>query len=184
MHDNIRTASAVDSFVSRSSAFEASVKAPHLHYAFECLDKDGNLKWTAEFDNLVTTAGLNYILGTGAVVAVAKYLGLVDGSGTPTFSASDTIGSHTGWTENTDYTQTARGTITWGSASAGSMSSSSAVTFSINATATIAGAFSVSDSTKGGTTTGTIYSEGAFTGGNKSVASGDTLNVSITLSFS
>ena len=158
------------------------INAPHLHYAFECRDAAGNLKWADEFDNLVTTAGLNYILATGSVAAVAAYMGLVDGGTTPTFAAADVITSHAGWTENTDYTQAARGTIAYSAASGGSMSTSAAVQFSINATATIAGGFSVSDSTKGGTTTGTIYSEGAFTGGNKAVASGDTLSVSLTLS--
>lgn len=32
------------------------------HYEIECLDKDGNLKWKEDFDNLVPTVGLNKFL--------------------------------------------------------------------------------------------------------------------------
>lgn len=155
--------------------------APRITYHFECRDKDGNLKWADSFTNLVTTQGKNYILGTGAASAIAKYLGLVDGGSAPTFAAADVLSSHAGWTENTGYSNAARITISWAAASAGSMATSAAATFNINATGTIAGAFSADNSTKGGTT-GNLYSEGSFTGGNKSVASGDTLNVSLTFS--
>lgn len=156
-------------------------RAPRIRYEFECYDKDGNLKWKDGFTNLVTTQGKDYILATGAASAIAKFLGLVDGAAAPTFAAADTLASHAGWTENTAYSNAARPTIGWAAPSAGSMSTSAAVAFNINATATIAGAFSADNSTKGGTA-GNLYSEGAFSGGNKSVASGDTVNVSLTLS--
>jgi hypothetical protein len=58
--------------------------------------------------------------------------------------------------------------------------SASKAQFSINATATIGGAFIVTNSTKGGTT-GILYGGGAFTEGNRSVVNGDTLNVTVTL---
>ena len=45
----------------------------------------------------------------------------------------------------------------------------------------IAGAFLISNSAKSGTS-GTLYSAGSFTGGNRSVANGDTLNVIYTAS--
>jgi hypothetical protein len=45
----------------------------------------------------------------------------------------------------------------------------------------VAGAFLTTDSTKSGTT-GILYSAGSFTGGNRSIASGDTLNVTYTAS--
>lgn len=157
------------------------VSAPRIRYEFKCFDKNGNLKWKDGFTNLVTTQGKNYILATGAATAIAKYMGLVDGGTTPTLAAADTLASHVGWTENTGYSQAARPTIGWGSASAGSVATSAAVAFSVTASGTIAGAFSADNSTKGGTT-GNLYSEGTFSGGNKSVANGDTLNVSLTLS--
>jgi len=65
-------------------------------------------------------------------------------------------------------------------ARAGSIDNSgSPAAFSINATATIAGMFMVTNSTKSGTS-GTLYSEGNFTQGNRSVVSGDTLNCTAT----
>jgi len=113
---------------------------------------------------------------------------LVDGGSSPTYNAADTMASHSGWTENTGYSNSTRPAPTWGSASASGGGagtagtgtiSTTATAFSINATGTIAGAFLVTNSTKGGTT-GTLYSAGSFTTGNRSVLSGDTLNVTYT----
>jgi hypothetical protein len=50
----------------------------------------------------------------------------------------------------------------------------------MNATATIAGAFLC---TVASGTSGVLFSAGDFTGGDKSVASGDTLNVTYTFSL-
>jgi hypothetical protein len=158
-----------------------SARAPRIRYALECRDRDGVLKWRDGFENLVTTQGQDYLLATGAASAIAKYMGLINGSSAPTLSAADTLASHAGWTEITGYSQTTRPAISWGAASGGSMASSAAVQFSITASATIAGAFTADNDTIGGTT-GNLYSEGTFSGGNKAVASGDTLNVSVTLS--
>lgn len=152
-------------------------------YTVECVDAEGNVKWSEMFKNLVTTAGKNDLLDkylAGATYTAAWYLGLVDGASTPTYAAADTAASHAGWTEAVPYSNAARPTPTWNSASAGSKSTT-ATAFNINATATIAGCFLISNSTKSGTT-GTLYSAGSFTGGNRSVASGDTLNVTYTAS--
>ena len=69
-----------------------------------------------------------------------------------------------------------------GSAGTGTIATS-ATAFSINSvvlpSGTIAGAFLTSNSTKGGST-GTLYSAGSFTTGNRTVLSGDTLNVTYT----
>lgn len=136
--------------------------------------------WRDSFVNLVVTAGKNDILShefTASAYTAAWYMGLVDGASAPTFAAADTMGSHSGWTENQSYSNSARPTLAFAAASGGSIALSSAAVFDINATATIAGGFFTTVSTKGGTT-GTLYSVGTFTGGNKAVASGDTLNVS------
>jgi hypothetical protein len=34
-------------------------------YTAECLDANGNVKWSEEFDNLVTTEGKNHLLNHG-----------------------------------------------------------------------------------------------------------------------
>jgi hypothetical protein len=156
-------------------------------YKFECFDKNGNLKWLEEVDNLVTTAGKNDILTKyfkGSSYTATWYVGLVDNASFSAYAAGDVIGSHAGWLESSAYSNTNRPTLTLGTASSGSIDNSASVAvFNINATATIRGAFIVTDNTKGGTSTGTIYSEADF-GASRSVVSGDTLNVTVTLTAS
>lgn len=90
------------------------------------------------------------------------------------------MASHSGWTEVTDYSQSVRQTLTLGTAAAGSIdNSASKASYSINATATVAGAFINSDSTKSGTS-GTLYGVVDFAS-SRSVISGDTLEVTVTL---
>lgn len=152
-------------------------------YVVECRGADGKLKWVDLIDNLVVTVGKNDLLDkyfAGSGYTAAWYMGLVDGSSAPTFAATDTMASHAGWTESVAYSNASRPTVSWTAASAGSKASS-AVSFSINATATIAGCFLITNSTKAGTT-GTLYSAGTFTSGNKAVLSGDTLAVTYTAS--
>jgi len=180
--EKINAASSTTSDVSCSVASSEVANASGI-YTATCYDADGNLKWTDTYTNLVTTAGKNdlldkYIAGSG--YTAAWYLGLVDGGSSPTYAVADTMSSHAGWTENTGYTEANRVTPSWNAAAAGSKASN-ATSFSINATSTISGTFLVSDNTKSGTA-GILYSAGNFTGGDKSVASGDTLNVTYTAS--
>jgi len=156
----------------------------HGRYTAQCFGPDGELKWEDTIDNLVFTAGKNDLLDkylAGSAYTAAWYMGLVDGASAPTYAAGDTSASHVGWTENTGYSQGARPTCAFSAAAAGAKALSAALSFSINATSTIAGCFLSTLSTKGGTT-GITLSGGSFTGGNKSVANGDTLNVSYSLS--
>lgn len=152
-------------------------------YTVTCYDAAGNLKWADTIKNLVVTVGKNDLLDKyfqGSSYTAAWYLGLVDGATSPTYAAGNTMSSHSGWTENTDYAASTRPAPSWSAASSGSKATT-ATSFSINNTATIAGAFMTTDNTKGGTS-GILYSAGNFTGGDRSVASGDTLNVTYTAS--
>lgn len=159
------------------------------HYQVWAYDKDGNLKWYDEFHNLVPTVGLNYYLDCSLVsgcTSPALYVGIVTGPGSgTTYAAGDTMSSHAGWSEDTTYSEGTRQTWTPnGAAAAGSVSnSSSKAQFSINGSATIAGAFMSTDNTKSGSS-GTLVGAGDFTGGDRSVVSGDTLNIQITASIS
>lgn len=150
-------------------------------YRFECYGKDGRLKWVEEFENLVVTTGLNLLLDRSfknVPSDVNWYVGL---KAAGTIVAGDTMSSHGGWTEITAYSESNRPALTLGSISSGSVDNSAAkAAFSINGTATVAGAFSTTNNTKGGTT-GTLYGAGDF-GSARSVVSGDTLNVQVTLS--
>lgn len=151
----------------------------------ECFDKFGNLKWKDIIHNLVVDEGIEDNLDqyfNGSSYTAAHYCGLTDSAPSP--AAGDTMSSHTGWTEVTAYSEGVRQTVQWGSVSSKSVSNSSnKAVFSINGTTTVGGAMVTTNSTKGGST-GTLYGVGAFSGGDKSLANGDTLNVQITASGS
>lgn len=147
-----------------------------------CRDSKGNLKWTEVIENLVVDEGLNHILD--CVLAAGSqittwYVGLTDASPSP--AAGDTMASHVGWVENQNYDEGVRQTWTPGAVSGESVSNTaSKATFTMSSDSdTVGGAFLISNSAKGGST-GTLYSAGAFTGGNKSVDDNDTLQVTAT----
>jgi len=150
-------------------------------YMIECYDKDGNLKWKDEFHNLVPIVGLNDSLDKhlkGVTYTAAWYVGLTDE--TPIANANDTMASHAGWTEIVAYSEATRPALTLGIVANGSVdNSASKASFSINGPTTVGGAFIVSVNTKGGTT-GILYGIGPFTGGDRAVQNGDTLNVTVT----
>lgn len=152
-------------------------------YDVKCLDADGNLKWEDSIENIVVTVGkanlLNVYLASGTQTTT-WYLGLVDGASTPTYVVGDTMLSHAGWTESTAYSNATRPQAVFGTPTATSSISSSATTFTINATATIAGAFLVTNSAKSGTT-GTLYSAGSFATA-RGVIANDSLLVTYTAS--
>jgi len=157
-------------------------------FTVECRDADGNLKWTEDFPNLVVNEGLQYInteFFKGISYSATWYMGLVTGPGAGnTYAAGDTMASHAGWAENVAYSQSARPTMTFGSATAADPSviaTSTPVVFTMNSSVTIAGAFVVNENTKSGTS-GTLFSVGNFTVGDRGVVSGDTVNVTYTFS--
>ena len=151
------------------------------HYHVECIGPDGKLKWEDEFDNLVTTEGLNDNLTQylkGSAYTAAFYVGLTGTDPNPSGWRHHVFAR--GLDGSSDYSEGTREVLTLGTAAAGSIdNSASKASYSINGTATVGGAFVTTNSTKGGTT-GTLYGVGAFTGGDKSVSSGDTLNVTVT----
>lgn len=165
----------------RSGDTQETVKVKG-HYDVVCM-RDGVVAWEDAIENLVVNVGKNDLLDkyfAGSTYTAAWYMGFVDGASTPTYNAADTLASHAGWTENTAYTGTDRVTVAWNAASAGSKASTS-TSFSINGTATIAGAILTQTQAKA-TTTGILYSAGSFTGGSRSVISGDIILVVFTAS--
>lgn len=159
-------------------------------FTIQCHDKDGNLKWEDSSHNLVVNVGLqdmNAKYFTGSSYTAAWYLGLYGAGASNTPAASDTMSSHAGWTEVTDYSQATRPACSFGTPTTADPSvatnSVSPATFSINATTTVGGAFLTSNSTKGGTT-GILFSAADFSSpGDRSVVSGDTLSVTYTFSL-
>jgi hypothetical protein len=154
----------------------------------QCFDKDGNLKWEEKAHNLVVNEGLqnmNDEYFTGSGYSAAWYLGLVTGPGAGnTYAAADTLASHSGWTENTDYSGD-RKAVTFGTPTTADPSvidnSGSPSQFSMTGTATIAGAFLASVDTG---TSGVLFSVSNFQSpGDRAVVSGDTLNVTYEFSL-
>lgn len=152
-----------------------------------CRDPQGNEKWTDIFHNLVVNEGLqdmNTKYFKGSSYTAAWYLGIIDGAGAGnTFAAGDTLASHAGWTENTAYSGN-RVAVTFGTATTADPSvisnSASPSVFTITSNSqTISGAFLT---TAASGTSGVLFSANNFSGGDKSVDSGDTL--SVTYSFS
>lgn len=167
-------------------------------YTVRCYGADGSLKWEDVAPNLVTAVGkqdlFNYYFGAtsnGGTASGANYLGLL--SGTTTYTAADTMSSHA-WTEvglanAPTYTGNRQAPV-WSTATSTGTTPSNvtsktapALTFAMTSSGTVAGCFinsgSGASATKD-TTTGVLYSAGSFTGGTKTVASGDSLAVTYT----
>lgn len=140
--------------------------------------------WSEYAPNIVTNVGLSDSLDKhfkGSAYTAAWYVGL--SSGTPTFAAGDTMASHAGWVEVAPYSG-ARPTLTLGAVTTGVTgsvdNSASKASYTITANMVVGGAFVVTLPTAS-QTSGTIYGGAAFNGGNRTVSSGDTLNVTINL---
>ena len=152
-------------------------------YTAICYSQDGFVKWSEDFFNVVTTVGKNAtldgILGNSAQGAVVMGL-----KGTGTAVAADTMTSHATWLEvglaNAPTYSGNRPAPSFSAASAGSKATSSAVSFTITSTGTVAGCFiNIGGSATKDTTTGVLFSAGDFSS-SKAVVNGDTIAVTYT----
>ena len=158
-------------------------------YEMTCVGADGQIKWVETFPNTVVTVGKNYLLDSffNGTVAGPWYMGLVDATSFATPAAGDTLASHSPWLEYLNYTvsSTNRATPSWNSAASGSKATTSTSFPITGAGGTVAGALmctTLARNTASNGGAGILYSAGAFTGGNRAVVSGDTLNVTYTAS--
>jgi hypothetical protein len=178
--EKVEMADACDATIVRGAGHKEAVSISG-YYEVQCFGADGQLKWEDVIHNVVTTVGKNGVLDTylGNTAAGAIVMGL---KGTGTAVAADTQASHASWLEvggtNAPAYTGNRPTPTFSAASAGVKSTSSAVTFSMTSSGTVAGCFiNVGGSATKDSTTGTLFSAGDFTAGSKTVTSGDTLSV-------
>lgn len=183
-----------DATVTRGAQIEEKAHAKG-NYKVACIDKDGNLKWEDEVQNVVTTVGRNLALDTflagAAYTVVGPFLGLMSSVGFGAGPvAADTMASHAGWTEaggtNAPTYTSPRKTAAWSAASAASKSLSAPLSYAITSTGTVKGCFMVYGPGAVSTidsTAGVLYSAGVFSGGDKPVGNGDTLNVTFAASM-
>jgi hypothetical protein len=193
MESKARSTDKVSGAIERFSGFGEGAAGGGT-FTFEARDKDGNIKWTAEAKNLTTNQGrqdMNAKYFLGSSYTAAWFIGLVNNTPTPSYAVADTMASHAGWVETTDYSGTDRATATFGTATtadpsviSNSVASGGTVaTFGITGTVTIDGAF-LTATQDNSTNTGVLFSVAAFESpGDRSVVNGDTLNVTYQFSL-
>ncbi len=182
-------ATAIAASIAMLSAIGGVAEGAELHGTYHCVcrDKDGNIKWEDDAENLVTTAGKNLALDTilagSAYTVTGPYLGLINGSASSAVIA-DVMTSHAAWLEvgatNAPAYTAPRKTVAWSAAASGSKASTGTYTFAFTSGGTVGGCFLVLGTGALSTidnTAGTLYSAGAFTGGSKVVAASDSLTV-------
>lgn len=189
MENKAKSTDSVASSVTQFKDFNEGARGGGTFH-FQCFDKDGNLKWEDSAKNLVVNVGLqdmNTQYFKGVSYSAAWYIGLVQGPASGnTYAAGDTLASHIGWTEDTNYSGGNRATATFGTATTADPSvidnSGSVAVFSITGTTTVAGAF-LTKTQSNSSTSGLLFSVSNFTGGDRAVINGDTLNVTYQFSL-
>ena len=193
MKDQLNAVESANMSIANIAGMGESAQAEGV-YTFRCFEyENGPLLWEQTIGNVVCTVGKNLMLqtaltGSGYTV-VGPYMGLISSVSYTAVSAADTMASHSGWTEagsTNAPTFSARIAPSFGTASAGAISTSSAVSFTMTGAGTLVGAF-ITYGTGAVTTlmstAGTLLSAGAFTGGNQPVNSGNVVQVTYSLSL-
>lgn len=179
--------------VLRGAGANESAKSDGV-YTARCIGPDGTVKWEDTIDNVWTTLGKNLSLDTllagSAYTVTGPFIGLISSVGYVSVPVvADTMASHASWVEagsasNFPLYTTPRKTAAWSAASAGSKALSAVASFPIITTGgTVKGCFMVLGAGAVSTiadTNGTLFSAGLFSGGDKVVSVGDTLQVSYT----
>lgn len=157
-----------------------SIYKPAGVFFVTCRRPDGSIRWQDTAKNLVVDTGVDFLLdnGVNSTEAGTLYISLKNAG---TIAAGDTMASHSGWTENQNYSEATRPAWGQGSASSKQVTNASTADFSIDTdTQTIAGMFITTNNTIGGTT-GTLVSAADFSS-SKAADNGDTIQVTYTLS--
>lgn len=152
--------------------------------------KSGKLRLIGvdESPNVVTDVGANDLLDkyfAGSTYTAAFFVGLISSVGYSAVAAGNTMASHSGWTEAgptnaPNYSAGTRPALTMAAAAASrSKTASAASSFTFSNGGTIKGLFTVTNSTKDGTT-GILYNAVLFTGGDRVVVTSDVVNVTPT----
>ena len=154
---------------------------PKGRYTFDVYDALGNHIDQRITENLITDLGANHVLDVSldSTAATAEwYIGLINNTPTPGLLAADTLASHAGWVEFTDYTGNRQEWLRAAAAARVKASSANSV-FPILGTATIWGGFVCGAATG---TSAILMSEATFAVA-LPVVNGNTVNVTYTLSY-
>lgn len=144
-------------------------------------------KWVDVMHNIVTTEGKNDLLTRyfkGSAYTAVWFCGLISSIGYSAVAVTDTAASHAGWgeagpTNAPNYGAATRPALTFGTAAAAVLATSSASSFTFSSAGTLKGMFTSSINTKDGAT-GVLYNAVLFTAGDRAVGIGDVVNVNVS----
>ena len=149
------------------------------------IDVDGTVLEDFKLGNAATYEGLNSLLNTGfrGVTQITTYYCYpINGSGFSAVSVNDTAASHSGWTELTSYSESVRQTWSPGAASAGVITNSTAMSFTINtSTVSIQGIAIQTTNTKS-STSGVLWAT-AVDSSARTLTNGQTFQVYYTVTL-
>ncbi len=196
MQDNLEAADGLKTTVARGGPVDERAGATGVYHV-DCFRGEA-LVWSDEIHNTVMTEGkntaLNAYLSGAAYTTTGPFVGLISSTSFTAISSADTaaqLAGTNGWREagtaqGPSYSGGGRKTPVWAAASGGAKAFNAPLVFSVTGTGTVKGAFLVygaGASSTYDTTTGQLYSAGLFSGGDRAVLSGDTLNISYTTSL-
>jgi len=129
--------------------------------------RNGKLIRTDVIKNMIVNVGKNYILQTAftdgtQTASNSFFIGWINNSGYTGTAATDTMASHGGWTEWTNYSSSTR--IAWLPVAGAQLVGNAAtpLSFVMSSAGTLQGIFLTTNSTKGGTT-GNLISTALYT---------------------
>lgn len=152
-------------------------------WKLQICNPDGSVRYEEDVTNQVVDEGANSILGImfhGDTQITTWYVGIVDNASFSAFSNSDTMGSHAGWIEFTNYSEANRVTWSPGASSGRAITNGTAFQFTIAGSGTLKGIFVTSNNTKSGTS-GKLWSVAAF-GSLQTVNTSDLVKLVYTVS--
>lgn len=124
-----------------------------------CVGPDGRIDWAERGRNTLTLEGLTKLVGVmfNAVAQITQwFMGLIANADFEEITVDDTMASHAGWDEFTDYSSATRPQWSPLAVSNGVIYNTSAVQFTFSTAGTVKGFLISSSNTKGGTT-GTLW---------------------------
>jgi len=146
-------------------------------YKVNCFDENNNLKWSEIAKNTVVEEGINHILDVqfhAETQVTTWYIGLKE---TGAEADGDTLASHGGWVEFTDYSGSRQEFIEAAASSKSITNTASPATFNITGAGTVAGCM-IASVLSG--SSGKLFSATDFASP-RTVANTDIINVTWTL---